>query len=218
MNYPGEEKSRAYYEEAFKVEAKGKIDFYKKEVEVRNRNIKRLTGELDEETMAKRSSETEAAEIEARLSDLAKEAKRLLFKDFRAAVSEVLNGQESQMNGRFGLSIEKQGPYRIEKPVFVSRDGKRVVETRQVSVMKLRNNEEALVKFQDYMRQAGNMPIDGLTFDELKEDIEKFFHDAPRPDSYGEAYEEEKFIEDPVKPLSQDNLFKQFDSFKRSAG
>lgn len=198
MHYPGEEKSREYYEEAFKIEAQGKLDFFKKDVETHTRNVKRLTGELEEENTAIRSSEAEAAAIEARLSDLDKEAKRLLFRDFRAAVNEVLNGSESQQNARFGLRIEKQGPYRIEKPVSISRDGKRTTGMREVSVMKLRNNEEALAKFQDYLRTAGNIPIGGLTFNEVKKIIDRFFADAPRPDSYGEPYEEEKFIEDPT--------------------
>ena len=190
MRFPGEMKSIEHYTQVFKIEAEGKLAFYRKDIETRVRNLKRLNDELTEEKTAKKESEDEILKIEERLSNPDIEAKKLLFKDFRAAVAELLHGQEAQSGGRFGLRIETSGPFKIEKPVSVSKGGKRVTEIREVSIMRYRNNEGALIAFQDYLRQAGAMVIDTLSFDELVTKIEQFFAEAPAVNVYGSAYEE----------------------------
>jgi len=200
------EKSKKYYIEAFETEVSHKLEFYKADIRNHKKNKARLEDQTEEESRAIRACETEIADIESKLKDLDGAAKRLLFRDFKASVSNILNGEESQVNARFGLRIEKRGPYLIEKPVSVSVDGKKHTETRTVSVTKFRNNESSLEKFRNYLRTGYNLPIDNMNFEQLKDAIEKFFNDAPKPDLYGDEYESETFVSDSVKV--GDNLFR----------
>ena len=116
--------------------------------------------------------------------------------DFKNIIQNLLNGPDSQQGGRFGLKIQRHGPFIIEKPISVSIDGKKHTETRQVAVTKFRDNGVALEKFRKYLRDGYNLPIDGLSFDQLKKTIDKFFKDAPAFDLYGEEYEEEALYAD----------------------
>lgn len=201
-----DEKDKDYYVEVFKIEAIQKLNFFKADVENHKKNIRKLEREIEEENVGMRASETEVAAIEAKLGDPDLEARKLLFRDFKGSINRILNGEESQMNARFGLRIEKRGPYLIEKPVAVSSEGKKHTEMRTARVMKIRDNESALEKFRTYLREGYNLPIDNLTFEQLKDAIEKFFNDAPKPDLYGPEYETETFVSPTVKV--EDSLFR----------
>lgn len=88
---------------------------------------------------------------------------------------------------------------------------------RLMSITKYRDNGVALEKFRKYLRDGYNLPIDNLTFDQLKKTINKFFRDAPNIDIYGEEYEEEALYSDLYRekqiPRYQnaDDLFKHYD-------
>jgi hypothetical protein len=202
-----DEKSKEYYIEAFKTEVSHNLEFYKTDIRNHKKNKAKLEDQTEEENRAICACEVEIAAIEAKLGDLDGQAKRLLFRDFRSVINNILNGEEGQQSARFGLKIQKQGPYLIEKPVSISSEGKRHTEVRTVSVMKFKNNEAALEKFRTYLREGYNLPIDTLTFDQLKAAIEKFFADAPKVDIYGDEYETETFVNS-EKVIKADQLFR----------
>jgi len=203
-----DEKNKDYYIETFKTEALHNLNFRKVARENHQKNIRKLEDEILEQRLAISENEAEIATIEAKLNNPDEQAKGLLFRDFKGVISNLINGEESQLNARFGLKIQKQGPYIIEKPISVSRDGKRVTETRTVAVTKHRNNEEALEKFRTYLREGYNLPIDNLTFEQLKDGIEKFFNDVPKPDLYGPEYENESLYSESTSRNVSDPGFK----------
>lgn len=203
-----DEKGKGYYLETFKTEALHNLNFYKVARENHQRNIKKSEDEIEEQRRAISENEAEIGSIEAKLNNPDEQAKRLLFRDFKGALSNLLNGDESQQNARFGLKIQKQGPFIIEKPFSVSREGKKHTEVRKISVMKFKNNEIALEKFRTYLREGYNLPIDNLTFEQLKAAIEKFFNDVPKVDIYGEEYESEALFSEATFHKVSDPGFK----------
>ncbi|MFH0984298.1 MAG: hypothetical protein V1882_02055, partial [Candidatus Omnitrophota bacterium] len=140
--------------------------------------------------------------INSKLSTPDEQAKKALLKDFKSAIGRMLSGDESQPGARFGLRVVKNGPYRIEKPISISQDGRKITESRTVLITKHKNNEASLDKFQDYLRTGYNLPIDGLTFDAARKAMEKFFSNAPKHDVYGEEFETETFPESQIVATS----------------
>jgi len=192
LNLIFEEKDQRYYMEVLKSEVSHNLEFYKADVRTHERNIDKLAGEIKDEERAIITAKTEIADIEARLNDPAEAAKKLLLRDFRSAISDILMGEDSQINRRFGLQVQHQGPFVIDKAYTTTENGKKVTKMYQASIIKKRNNEEALEGFRSYLRAGRNLSIEGLSFDQAKKAMEKFFRNAPDLMIYGKEYEQEQ--------------------------
>ncbi len=207
MNYPGQRKDKDYYIESLKVESAEQMKFLNKAIENHQKNIRKFEREIEEENAAVAELQAQVDAINSKLNNVDGQATKMLIRDFKADLNMILNGEEAQAGGRFGLNVQKKGPYKIEKPLSVSRDGKRITETRECLITQCRDNAEALETFQAYLRNGYNLPVDGLTFQEVQESIEEFFRGAPSPSKYGPEYEVEVQPRDDEKALF--NRFEQ---------
>jgi len=155
-------------------------------------NVKNLQSKIDQELEKRFELESDKTQINNVLTipaifDVV--VKERLFKKFKDHIERYRSNDQNKNK------MYSSPPYKVKRNVQrTDKDGVSHVETRTVKVRDVRNNYEAVDRFNEYLDECKKIDIFNFTYDELGKEIDKLIRKAPRTDEYCEIFERDDIL------------------------